>query len=66
MRGYRYTEGIGEVISEITTAFEDLEFYFAFDDKQKFELVLKLLKYYWVGRNNLSFGFSYIYISYPW
>lgn len=57
-------EGTVEVASQTTTAFEDLDF--AFDDKQKFKLVLKLLKYYWVERNNLSFGFSYIYISYPW
>lgn len=59
-------EGTDEVVSQTTTAFEDLDLYFAFDDKQKFELVLKLLRYYWVERNNLSFGFSYIYISYPW
>lgn len=59
-------EGTDEVVSETTTAFEDLDLYFAFDDKQKFKLVLKLLRYYWVERNNLSFGFSYIYISYPW
>ena len=57
-------EGTEEVISEATTTFEDLDF--AFDDKQEFERVSKLLKYYWVERNNLSFGFSYIYISYPW
>ena len=57
-------EGTDEVVLQTTTAFEDLDF--AFDDKQKFKLVLKLLKYYWVERNNLSFGFSYIYISYPW
>lgn len=57
-------EGTGEVVLQTTTAFEDLDF--AFDDEQKFKLVLKLLKYYWVERNNLSFGFSYIYISYPW
>lgn len=55
-----------EVVYQTTTAFEDLDLYFAFDDKQKFKLVLKLLRYYWVERNNLSFGFSYIYISYPW
>lgn len=55
-----------EVVHQTTTAFEDLDLYFAFDDKQKFKLVLKLLRYYWVERNNLSFGFSYIYISYPW
>ena len=59
-------EGTNEVVSETTTAFEDLDLYFAFDDKQKFKLVLKLLRYYWIERNNLSFGFSYIYISYPW
>ena len=59
-------EGTNEVVSETTTAFEDLDLYFAFDDKQKFKPVLKLLRYYWVERNNLSFGFSYIYISYPW
>jgi len=57
-------EGTVEVASQTTTAFEDLDF--AFDDEQKFKLVLKLLKYYWVERNNLSLGFSYIYISYPW
>lgn len=56
-------EGTVEVASQTTTAFEDLDF--AFDDEQKFKLVLKLLKYYWVERNNLSFGFNYIYISYP-
>ena len=55
-----------EVVYQTTTAFEDLDLYFAFDDKQKFKLVLKLLRYYWIERNNLSFGFSYIYISYPW
>jgi len=55
-----------EVVHQTTTAFEDLDLYFAFDDKQKFKLVLKLLRYYWIERNNLSFGFSYIYISYPW
>lgn len=59
-------EGTDEVVSETTTTFEDLDLYFAFDDKQNFKLVLKLLRYYWVERNNLSFGFSYIYISYPW
>lgn len=59
-------EGTDEVVHQTTTAFEDLDLYFAFDDKQKFKLVLKLLRYYWVERNNLSFGFSYIYISYPW
>lgn len=59
-----YIEGTVEVATETTTTFEDLDLYF--DEKQKFELVLKLLKYYWVERNNLSFGFSYIYISYPW
>lgn len=57
-------EGTVEVASQTTTAFEDLDF--TFDDEQEFKLVLKLLKYYWVERNNLSFGFSYIYISYPW
>lgn len=57
-------EGTDEVVSQTTTAFEDLDLYF--DEKQKFKLVLKLLRYYWVERNNLSFGFSYIYISYPW
>ncbi len=57
-------EGTVEVASQTTTTFEDLDF--AFDDKQEFKLVLKLLKYYWVERHNLSFGFSYIYISYPW
>ena len=55
-----------EVVHQTITAFEDLDLYFAFDDKQKFKLVLKLLRYYWIERNNLSFGFSYIYISYPW
>lgn len=55
-----------EVVHQTTTAFEDLDLYFTFDDKQKFKLVLKLLRYYWIERNNLSFGFSYIYISYPW
>lgn len=59
-------ERTDEVVSETTTTFEDLDLYFAFDDKQNFKLVLKLLRYYWVERNNLSFGFSYIYISYPW
>ena len=59
-----YTEGTVEVASETTITFEDLDLYFG--EKQKFKLVLKLLKYYWVERNNLSFGFSYIYISYPW
>lgn len=57
-------EGTDEVVSQTTTAFEDLDLYF--DEKQKFKLILKLLRYYWVERNNLSFGFSYIYISYPW
>lgn len=57
-------EGTVEVASETTITFEDLDLYFG--EKQKFKLVLKLLRYYWVERNNLSFGFSYIYISYPW
>lgn len=59
-----YTEGTVEVASETTITFEGLDLYFG--EKQKFKLVLKLLRYYWVERNNLSFGFSYIYISYPW
>lgn len=59
-------EGTEEVVPQTTTTFEDLDLYFAFDDEQKFKLVLKLLKYYWFERDNLSFGFSYIYISYPW
>jgi hypothetical protein len=59
-----YTEGTVEVASETTITFEGLDLYFG--EKQKFKLVLKLLKHYWVERNNLSFGFSYIYISYPW
>lgn len=57
-------EETDEVVSQTTTTFEDLDLYF--DEKQKFKLILKLLRYYWVERNNLSFGFSYIYISYPW
>lgn len=57
-------EETGEVVLQTTTTFEGLDLYF--DEKQKFKLILKLLKYYWVERDNLSFGFSYIYISYPW
>lgn len=53
-----------EVVLQTTTTFEGLDLYFG--EKQKFKLVLRLLKYYWVERDNLSFGFSYIYISYPW
>lgn len=48
-------------MTQTIITFED----FAFDDKQEFKLVLKLLRHYWVERNNLSFGFNYIYISYP-
>lgn len=57
-------EGTDEEVSQTIITFEGLDLYFG--EKQKFKLVLKLLKYYWVERNNLSFGFSYIYISYPW
>ena len=57
-------EETDEVVSQTITTFESLDLYFG--EKQKFKLVLKLLRYYWVERNNLSFGFSYIYISYPW
>lgn len=49
-----------KAMTQTIITFED----FAFDDKQEFKLVLKLLKHYWVERNNLSFGFNYIYISY--
>ena len=59
-----FVEGTDEVVSQTITTFEGLDLYF--DEKQKFKLILKLLTYYWVERNNLSFGFSYIYISYPW
>lgn len=57
-------EGTEEVVLQTTTTFEGLDLYFG--ERQKFKLVLRLLKYYWVERDNLSFGFSYIYISYPW
>ena len=59
-----FVEGTDEVVSQIITTFEGLDLYFG--ERQKFKLVLRLLKYYWVERDNLSFGFSYIYISYPW
>ncbi len=58
------TKGTDEEISQTIITFEGLDLYFG--DKQKFKLVLKLLRYYWFERDNLSFGFNYIYISYPW